>query len=231
MKILDPCCGSGIFLVLVYRGLIEKAIENSVDGKLKPSELKNILVNSIYGVERNQEACYVAEFSLVLMMLNYIEPPELHKNKDFTFPSLHNQNIFVCDFFNDWSNFWQLKQSFDWIIGNPPWKEIEKDNKKQQKKQEEVLVINWLNENSQNRPVIGNRIAEAFTWRVMDLLKVNGLIGLLTPASSLFNHESKEYRQNFFSNNQVFRITNFANMAYVLFSGRTEMSASTLEDV
>ncbi len=228
MKILDPCCGSGIFLVLVYRKLIEQALENTVNHKLEPSELKNILVNNIYGVERNQEACYVAEFSLLLMMLNYIDPPELHNNKDFTFPSLHNQNIFACDFFDDQSEFWRFKQPFDWIIGNPPWKEIKQDNKKQQKKQEEVLVINWLNENSQNRPVIGNRIAEAFTWRVMDLLKVNGLIGLLTPASSLFNHESKEYRQNFFSNNQVFRITNFANMAYVLFSGRTEMSASTL---
>ena len=52
MKILDPCCGSGIFLVLVYRKLIEKALENSVNGKLKPFDLKKILVNSICGYRK-----------------------------------------------------------------------------------------------------------------------------------------------------------------------------------
>jgi methylase of polypeptide subunit release factors len=221
MKILDPCCGSGVFLVLVYRKLIEKALENS-DGKLEPFELKNILVNNIYGVERNPEACYVAEFSLLLMMLNYIEPPELHKNKDFKFPSLHNHNIFVCDFFNNQSDFWKLEQSFDWIIGNPPWKETSK------KETEEELAKNWIKNNSKDRPVAGYRIAEAFTWRVIDLLNADGLIGLVIPAMSLFNHESKKYRQKFFSYNQVFRVTNFANMRRVLFSGRTISPSATL---
>jgi methylase of polypeptide subunit release factors len=221
MKILDPCCGSGVFLVLVYRKLIEKALENS-DGKLETFELKNILVNNIYGVERNPEACYVAEFSLLLMMLNYIEPPELHKNKDFKFPSLHNHNIFVCDFFNNQSDFWKLEQSFDWIIGNPPWKETSK------KETEEELAKNWIKNNSKDRPVAGYRIAEAFTWRVIDLLNADGLIGLVIPAMSLFNHESKKYRQKFFSYNQVFRVTNFANMRRVLFSGRTISPSATL---
>ncbi len=222
MKILDPCCGSGIFLVLVYRKLIEQALENTVDYKLKPYELKNILVNSIYGVERNQEACYVAEFSLLLMMLNYIELPELHKNKDFKFPSLHNQNIFVCDFFDDQSNFWQLNKSFDWIIGNPPWKEIKP------KDTEEDFARHWIKDNLKNRPATGKRISEAFTWRVIDLLNADGLVGLLAPAKSLFNHESKKYRQKFFSDNQVFRVTNFANMRHVLFGGRTVAPSITL---
>ena len=222
MKILDPCCGSGIFMVLVYRKLIEKALETSSNNKLKPFELKDILVNSIYGVERNQEACYVAEFSLILMMLNYIDPPELHKNKDFKFPSLHNKNIFVCDFFDDQSEFWKLEHSFDWIIGNPPWKEIKPKDK------EENFARNWIKENYKDRTSTGNRISEAFTWRVIDLLQINGLVGLLTPAKNLFNHESKKYRQKFFSDNQVFRITNFANMAFVLFNGRVIVPAATL---
>jgi methylase of polypeptide subunit release factors len=156
MKILDPCCGSGIFLVLVYRKLIEKALEKG-DGKLEPFELKNILVNNIYGVERNPEACYITEFSLLLMMLNYIELPELHKNEDFKFPSLHNKNIFVCDFFKNQSDFWQLNKSFDWIIGNPPWKEIKP------KDTEEDCARDWIKDNLKDRPATGNRISEAFT--------------------------------------------------------------------
>jgi hypothetical protein len=70
MKILDPCCGSGIFLVLAYRKLIEQALMQSPEKRLKPTELRRILCESIYGIERNQEACYVAEFSLILTLLN-----------------------------------------------------------------------------------------------------------------------------------------------------------------
>jgi type I restriction-modification system DNA methylase subunit len=226
MKILDPCCGSGIFLVLVYRKLIEKALiekelENG-DNKLEPFELKNILVSSIYGVERNPEACYLTEFSLLLMMLNYIEPPELHKNKDFKFPSLHNQNIFVCDFFENQSVFWQLNKSFDWIIGNPPWKEIKP------KDTEEDFARDWIKDNLKDRPATGNRISEAFTWRVIDLLDADGLVGFVTPAMSLFNHESEKYRQKFFVAAKIFRVTNFTNMRQVLFSRRAVAPSVTL---
>jgi type I restriction-modification system DNA methylase subunit len=221
MKILDPCCGSGIFLVLVYRKLIEKALEKG-DGKLEPFELKNILVNNIYGVERNPEACYITEFSLLLMMLNYIELPELHKNEDFKFPSLHNKNIFVCDFFKNQSDFWQLNKSFDWIIGNPPWKEIKP------KDTEEDCARDWIKDNLKDRPATGNRISEAFTWRVMDLLDADGLVGLVTPAMSLFNHESEKYRQNFFVAAKIFRVTNFTNMRQVLFSRRAVAPSVTL---
>jgi len=108
MKILDPACGSGIFLVLAYRRLIELALKNTPDQKLSPETLKEILLKSIYGVERKKYACYVTEFSLILTMLHYVDPPELHRNADFKFPNLHNERIFPCDFFDNDSQFWQL---------------------------------------------------------------------------------------------------------------------------
>jgi hypothetical protein len=126
MKILDPCCGSGIFLVLAYRRLIELALAQSPNHKLKPTDLRRILCEGIYGIERNKEACYVAEFSLILTLLNYIDPPDLHRNKQFKFPSLHNTQIFECDFFDDESDLWKQNKKFDWIVGNPPWIELKK---------------------------------------------------------------------------------------------------------
>ena len=91
MKILDPCCGSGIFLVLTYRYLIELELQKQQKKNLKPNELKQIMEESIHGIEINLEACYVTEFSLVLILLNYVEPPDLDKYGEFKFPNLHGK--------------------------------------------------------------------------------------------------------------------------------------------
>ncbi len=226
MKILDPCCGSGIFLVLAYRRLIELELANSVSKKLKPTELRRILCDSLYGVERHREACYVAEFSLILTLLNYIDPPDLHRNKQFKFPSLHNKQIFECDFFDDESDFWKQARKFDWIIGNPPWIELkpQKDNGQDI----EIKARSWIRNNIEKRPTTGNRVCESFSWRVTDLLASNGYVALLIHANSLFNHESQKYRKAFFREHSVSRVTNFAHLAYVLFGGRGNEPAATL---
>ncbi|WP_236579857.1 class I SAM-dependent DNA methyltransferase [Pseudanabaena sp. lw0831] len=223
MKILDPCCGSGIFLVLAYRRLIELELAQSPNNKLKPTELRRILCDSIYGIERNKEACYVAEFSLILTLLNYIDPPFLHRNKQFKFPSLHNKQIFECDFFDDESDFWKQRKKFDWIVGNPPWIELKSEAT------DEDLALSWMKRNnSAQRPTTGKRVCEAFSWRVVDLLTPDGYVGLLIHAMSLFNHESTKYRKLFFEQHEVRRVTNFSNLAYVLFGGRGEAPAATI---
>jgi hypothetical protein len=124
-RVLDPCCGSGVFLVLAYRRLIEAARTAHPDGALRPEDLRTILERGIFGVERNREACYVTEFSLILTLLGYVDPPDLHHNEDFDFPELHNKNIFECDFFDPESAFAQAELRFDWIVGNPPWLELD----------------------------------------------------------------------------------------------------------
>ena len=222
MRILDPCCGSGIFLVLAYRRLIELELANSVSKKLKPTELRRILCDSLYGVERHREACYVAEFSLILTLLNYIDPPDLHRNKQFKFPSLHNTQIFECDFFDDESDFWKQGKKFDWIVGNPPWIELKPTT------QFENFVRRWIINNLYGRPIGGNKVCEAFSWRVVELLHDHGWIGLLIHATSLFNQESQKYRKYFFGNHVVARVTNFSHLAYVLFGGRGNEPAATM---
>ena len=222
MKILDPCCGSGIFLVLAYRRLIEIELAKTSNKKIDAKELRKILLESFYGIERNIDACYVAEFSLILTMLNYIEPPDLHKHKDFQFPKLHNYRIFECDFFDNESEFFKSNLKFDYIVGNPPWIELKPETKG------EELARTWIKNNFVNRPATGNRVCEAFTWRVTDLLDDEGCAGLLIHAKSLFNHESEKYRKHFFQQHEVVRITNFSNLAYVLFGKRGEAPAATV---
>lgn len=227
MKVLDPACGSGVFLVLVYRRLIEKEMAR-IGRKLKPKELLEILQKSIFGVEREQDACYVTEFSLILTLLHYLEHRDL-KSLKFRFPILHNRQIFECDFFDTKgeegkTKFWQRKHEFDWIVGNPPWIELKPKTKG------EKFTRAWIDDkkNKSSYPIGGYRVAEAFSWLVTDILKKDGIAGLILPATSLFNLESKRYRQAFFRKHDVLEITNFANIREKLFDRRSTLPAATL---
>ena len=218
MRILDPACGSGVFLVLAYRRLIEKELHHlGLGEKLKPEKLCDILLESIYGIERETDACYVAEFSLILTLLHYTEPRDLQSLK-FKFPALHNTRIFECDFFDlkgeeSETKFWQMGLKFDWITGNPPWVELTPGMAGTK------FVRHWMDNvrNKSEHPIGGKRVAEAFSWLVTDLLGDGGIVGLILPGTSLFNLESKKYRQSFFTENEILRITNFANLRDVLF--------------
>lgn len=226
MKILDPACGSGVFLVLAYRRLIEKELRRRKQDKLSPEELRTILSESIYGIEREKDACYITELSLILMLLHYAEPHYLHNFK-FQFPALHNQQIFECDFFDIQGKesevpFWNLELKFDFIIGNPPW--IKPDAKADR------FAQTWIQnvKNQTECPVGDKRVAEAFSWLVTDLLTPAGIVGLVMPATSLFNLKSQKYRQAFFSKYEVLRITNFANLRDILFDKRATLPAATI---
>ena len=225
-KILDPACGSGVFLVLAFRRLIEAELAKGSGSKLSPKKLKALLSN-IYGVERELDACYVAEFSLLLTFLNYLDLREL-QTIEFRLPELHNQHIFHSDFFDlegtqYEGKFWQRELTFDWVIGNPPWIELSG------KRQEDELAKRWMKDrtNKAEHPVSGMRVAEAFSWLVPDVLSPEGIVGLILPATSLFNLEARTYRKLFFTKHRVFRMTNFSHLRKMLFA-KNEYPACTI---
>ena len=75
-KILDPACGSGIFLVEAFRRIVRFHIKEK-GGGLSPIELRKILQQQIRGIEINSGAIYVAAFSLYLALLHYQTPPDI----------------------------------------------------------------------------------------------------------------------------------------------------------
>ncbi|MCU0393563.1 MAG: N-6 DNA methylase, partial [Thermoflexibacter sp.] len=89
IKVLDPSCGSGSFLIGAYQALLDyhlayyktqfdnpsplgknKAIDVlTPDGKLSTSEKKRILLNNIFGVDIDSQAVEVTKLSLLLKAL------------------------------------------------------------------------------------------------------------------------------------------------------------------
>ena len=221
MRVLDPSCGSGAFLVQCYRTLAERRLRR---GPVTPAELSALLTEHIFGVERDGDACRVAEMSLVLALLDYVDPPDLEPHPEFRLPTLHDTNVFEADFFDPNSPWATRRDSFraDWLVGNPPWVEAKAS------KADDRLAFEWMRANSERFPTGGNQLAEAFVWHSLPLLDAAGVAGLLLPAMTLFKMESTRFRARLFQSVRAWCVANFANLAYVLFAGRAEAPAVAL---
>ena len=223
MRVFDPACGSGAFLVQCYRKLIERRLQESIEKRLRPAELGRLLTDHIFGVDIDNDACQIAELSLSLTLLEYVDPPDLTKTR-FQLPALRDRNIFQANAFDDKSRWYQIgrKHAFDWIVGNPPWKELTPRDLDEQDK----VAWSWIVETKEQCPIGGNQLAEAFAWRASEFLDQDGVAALLLPAMTLFKYESTEFRRSFFRKNILWSVGNFANLSDVLFSGRATLPAA-----
>jgi hypothetical protein len=222
MRVLDQSCGSGAFLVQCYRKLIERRLRE-LGRHLRPAELGRILTSHIFGVDVDEDACQIAELSLALTLLEYVDPPDLTETR-FKLPALRNRNIFRANAFDD-ASVWYTdgrKRPFQWIVGNPPWKELNPATLEE----DDQPAWEWMTRNRSECPVGGNQLAEAFAWRASEVLDPEGCVALLLPAMTLFKYESTGFRKAFLNRNELWSIGNFANLAEVLFGGRARLPAA-----
>jgi hypothetical protein len=223
MRVLDPACGSGVFLVQCYRKLIEARIRRERGAIPSPEQLSDLMTAHLFGIDADPDACQVAELSLVLTLLDYVKPPDLSET-DFQLPTLRNRNIFEGNSF-DPSAPWAADAyatPYDWVVGNPPWKELKKD----EIKEHDRPVWEWMLANRREHPVGGNQMAEAFAWRACELVTGDGVVGFLLPAMTLFKYESARFRAKFLGQAHVWSVANFSNLAEILFAGRSRVPAA-----
>lgn len=221
MRVLDPACGSGAFLVQCYRKLIERRRQQTTSERPRPKELRKLLVDHIFGVDTDEDACQIAELSLILTLLEYVTPPDL-TNTNFKLPALGGQNILNANAFDEDALRGAFSRPFDWVVGNPPWKELGSRNLDAI----DGSVLEWMKRNRVDRPVGGNQVAEAFAWRAGELASPSGAVALLLPAMTLFKYESEGFRRAFLRRQSLWSVANFANMAEVMFSGRARLPAA-----
>jgi hypothetical protein len=224
MRILDPSCGSGVFLVQTYRRLIEQAVRNGNGQPPRPAELRALLTEHIFGIDTDDDACHIAELSLILTLLDYVTPPDLESTpvRRFQLPTLRGENIFRQSAFAALPS--SAPQSFNWVVGNPPWKEV----KSYKDEPADPGLTEWIRRNSGRCPAGRRQFAEMFAWRSHELLDSEGSASLLLPAMTLFKSASKKFRVRFFAEAAVWEVANFANLVNVLFAGRSTVPAAAL---
>jgi type I restriction-modification system DNA methylase subunit len=171
--LLDPACGSGIFLVLAARQIIERSVSIEGNRDVCDQTLVNAVTQCLWGVDKNAEAVDVAIFSLYLTILDYKDPKTL---SDFQLPPLLDHNLFVCDFFADELCDILHGKRFDFIIGNPPWGRVPGLH-------ERYCVQRGL-------PTQNKEISRSFVYRAKDFSHAQTQCCLIVTSKLFYNRQS-----------------------------------------
>ncbi|PIU84002.1 MAG: hypothetical protein COS68_01060 [Elusimicrobia bacterium CG06_land_8_20_14_3_00_38_11] len=230
-KVLDPACGSGIFLVEALRRIIEqyKEINNitSANSKSFKNILKKIAENNIYGIDKDDNAINVAIFSVYLALLDCLKDPKDIEN--FTFPSLKNKNFFDSDFFDLNADFNKEFEgiNFDFIIGNPPWKRggdqkaLFLEYIKERKKKE------GANNVSSSSTISNKEIAQAFLLRTSNFSTAHQTrCALIVTSKTLYNINAKDFRSSFLNNYFIDKVFELAPVRKEVFDKSNDKSVA-----
>ncbi|TFG09214.1 MAG: hypothetical protein EU539_00145 [Promethearchaeota archaeon] len=132
LKILDPACGSGRFLITTAKMIFKllKILEFNLSNK----EIRRFIIeNVIYGVDIEKSACVISKLRLISWLHPDAEIPSLKVSNKLGREMIEdiehaiskmnlNLNIFNVEFLLKFNP----KVKFDLIIGNPPYVENKK---------------------------------------------------------------------------------------------------------
>lgn len=218
LKILDPSCGSGIFLVKAFQRLVHRW-ENSLSeeeknlsdySKRKKDKVIELLKNNLFGVDIDEHAVRVASFSLYLALCDELDPRTLWQ--EVTFPNLRNEQVIKEDFFHEEKPLFKKNPDikYDLIIGNAPWGN--KTLKVSEEAQSWAKNRGWV--------VSNNNIGTLFLPRAFELAKDNAYICLIQPTLPLLTSKlatSESFRHRFFQEFKVEEIVNLSDLRTFLF--------------
>jgi len=196
-KVLDPSCGSGIFLVETARKLIEKEIAITGSETISDSRIWKLIKQNIFGIDIDADAIDITVFSLYVTILDYKKPADIAK---FKFQKLKDDNLFGgpdADFFNLEHDFNRILKNLDFIIGNPPWGKVntsryldyikERNNKEREASDDPRYV---------DIKIGSKEICQAFLLRTSDFKQNQDLKCCLIVSSKVL-YNSQEPARNF----------------------------------
>lgn len=213
-RILDPACGSGIFLVLLFQRIVE--YRKHVEGNLSWEELKQIAF-SLHGADKNPTAVRIATFSIALALLNERTPKDLQSLIDTgeqpLLPPIIGNTLKSVSFFN-----LQDDLSFDVVIGNPPWGQYKNPLQSElQKDALETFGQNWCTQNGLEIPY--NERSWPFVWKSIKHLKPSGCLALLLPTTGFFFNASahKSLINLFLKDIRLAKVIDLSDLRNILF--------------
>lgn len=215
IKILDPACGSGSFLVRALRTMNEKYKEFGGPGNVNTKS--TILTSNIYGVDLDKQAIELAKLNLLIEALdkkvklpditphiregNSLISGDAEKLEKYFGENWREQKPF--DFQDEFSDVFK-QGGFDVIIGNPPYVDVRKIDQKTKS-----YLFNHFS-TAKNRA----NLFSIFIERGLSLLKDDGCLGFIIPDTILTHSSFSELRREIVNSYKIIKIANLGSNVF-----------------
>ena len=205
-RVLDPACGSGLFLVGAFRRLVNAWRSRNDWQRPEVSTLKAILKRSIFGIDLDRNAIDLTAFSLRLALCDALLPPVIWG--ELTFDPLLDTNLLGGDFFDAITAKSRksplVDHEFDVIVGNPPF---------ESKLSPSGERVDAAARREAKRPSLpDNQSAYLFLEQSLGLLNPKGRICLIQPSGLLYNRNASGFRAHVIGKYAVDTILDFTSI-------------------
>lgn len=198
--ILDPACGSGIFLVEAYKRLVLHW--RSRNGWAKPSVgVLRTLLDHVRGVDVERGAIELAAFSLCLALCDALEPEDIRASVQL-FPKLAGCTLIESCFFEA-KETGLIDGRIGVVVGNPPFESALKTSGAQRSYNRYVEA---------HGPLADKQVAYLFLHDSMELVVPGGVLSMLQQYNLLYNLSSASVRQAFLTRWDVREILDFVSI-------------------
>lgn len=238
--VLDPACGSGMFLILSYRKILNKLPLNKEASISEIIEHRiRLLKKYIFGIEKKNTAWRLTIFALYLEVLKglknedikeYVEQ-EIKKGNEITIFPDFSQNIINGNSLEiNEAKLHFVGSTFKYIVGNPPFFKIQqgKDNEK-----ELSFLKNYSTEVDGRKidasKIVGdNQISQAFMLKIKDWANAETKFGFVQNSSNFYNDKSNHFQDFFFSQYQIETFYELSRVRKILFERAGEPVVVTI---
>lgn len=168
LKTLDPCCGSGHFLVAVFLMLVPMRMHR--EGLSEPEAIDAVLSQNIFGLELDQRCVEIAAFALALEAWRYPNGGGYRK-----LPELH----LACS-------------GLSVKAAKEEWKQLGLGKKNL------TIALDWMHKYFSDAPVLGSLInpAKSDASKIVSWDELSERLGTALKGESVESHESEESQQS-----------------------------------
>ncbi len=199
--ILDPACGSGIFLVETYKRLVLHWRYRHDWKQPKQTTLKRLLTKRIRGVDKEKGAVELTAFSLCLALCDALEPEEIRASVEL-FPPLKDKTIHTGCFFETLEND-TIRDRIGIVVGNPPFaSRLDTDGAQRA----------YERYQQEHGALPDRQLAYLFLHESMELLAPGGVLSMLQQYNFLYNQKSLSFRQRFIERWDVREVLDFISV-------------------
>jgi len=198
--ILDPSCGSGVFLVEAYKRLVLHWRSRN-EWKRPTIHVLTGLLKKVHGIDLEKGAVELAAFSLCLALCDALEPETIRASIKL-FPPLAGETIHHSCFFEAKENG-LVKEPIGVVVGNPPFKSSLGTHGAQR---------SYERYKDEHGPLPDKQLAYLFLHEAMGMVAEGGVLSLLQQYNFLYNQQSLDFRRGFIKKWDVREVLDFISV-------------------